>query len=283
MKESDRLWTVLAMLEWGTGYFEQREIPDPRLSMEWLLADLLSLKRLDLYLQFDRPLTSGELQKIKPLIRRRAGGEPLQYITGSAQFMDVVIHVNPSVLIPRMETEQLVELILEETESKKSEPLRLIDLGTGSGCIPVSIKKERPAWYCAGTDISPEALETAAHNATVNGVEVDVTLRDILSEAASEERWDIVVSNPPYIKPEERGEMHRQVLDFEPALALFHPSPLTLYDSVIRFARALNAQLFLECNDKTALEVAALAKRFFPNTQLRNDLDGLPRFVVSRP
>lgn len=282
--ETERIWTVLGMIKWGTDYFNEKEIPDPRLSMEWLLADLLSLKRLDLYLQFDRPLSGDELQRIKPHIKRRAAGEPLQYITGTADFMDVTLHVNPSVLIPRMETEQLVDLLLEETRERKGAALRLLDLGTGSGCIPVSVKKSRPDWYCRGTDISQKAVETAELNAASNGVDVDF-LRQEFQEtfAQKEQAWDIIISNPPYITSPEKSRMHRQVVDFEPHLALFHEDPPGLYHSIIRFARSCNAQLFLECNDLTAAQIANIASGYYSDTQLRDDLNGLPRFVICTP
>jgi release factor glutamine methyltransferase len=106
-------WTVLAMLKWGTGYFEKRTIPDPRHSIEWLLADILHVKRLDLYLSYNRPLAPSELDQLRPLIKRRAKHEPLQYITGSSEFLNTQITVSPDVLIPRIETEQLTEIILD--------------------------------------------------------------------------------------------------------------------------------------------------------------------------
>ena len=107
-------WTVLSMLEWGTEYFKERGIPDPRLSIEWLLAETLQVKRLDLYLKFDRPLSQSELNDIRPLVKKRARHEPLQYILGYTHFMNARISVTPDVLIPRIETEQLVEILLDE-------------------------------------------------------------------------------------------------------------------------------------------------------------------------
>ncbi|MEX2435299.1 MAG: peptide chain release factor N(5)-glutamine methyltransferase, partial [Balneolaceae bacterium] len=109
MSESRQLWTVLSMLEWATDYFEEKGVSSSRLSIEWILADVLEIKRLDIYLQFDRPLSEDELNKIRPLVKRRAQHEPLQYITGQTDFINSVIKVSPGVLIPRVETEQLVE------------------------------------------------------------------------------------------------------------------------------------------------------------------------------
>lgn len=275
------------MLEWATEYFEKKKVPDPRLSIEWILAEALQCKRLDLYLQFDRPLSSEELKTIRPLVRRRAASEPLQYITGSARFMNTTISVNSHVLIPRIETEQLVDLLLGHFKEKKNEPLNLLDAGTGSGCIPIAIKKENPNWYCAGFDISRKAVETAQKNARMNETEVDFFRADIFEidrlPSKVKTSWDIIVSNPPYITESEKKEMHKQVTEYEPHSALFHAEPLKLYSEIIEFAASQNASLYLECNDKTAAGVLQIANRFFREAELFKDLDKNDRFVVASP
>jgi release factor glutamine methyltransferase len=156
-------WTVLRMLEWATGYFEQKRVPSPRLSIEWLLAHVLGVKRLELYLQFDRPLTAAELEWLRELVRRRARHEPLQYITGSTAFYHAEIMVTPAVLIPRPETEELVEMILNDHPSGKRS---LVDLGTGSGCIPIACKMERPDWEVSGVELFDEALKSTRSKTT---------------------------------------------------------------------------------------------------------------------
>src|SRR5699024_8439922 len=120
-------WTVLSMLEWATDYFEQKNIPDQRHSIEWLLAETLSIKRLDLYLKFDRPLSPGELNRLRPMVKRRAKHEPLQYIIGFTDFMNARISVNEDVLIPRIETEQLVELILDRHPAAENPSSSVLD------------------------------------------------------------------------------------------------------------------------------------------------------------
>lgn len=282
MSTEERVWTVLSMLEWATDYFVKRDVQDPRLSIEWLLAETLGVKRLDLYLQFDRPLSSDELDLLRPLIQRRAKHEPLQHITGSTQFMNTTISVNPNVLIPRIETEQLVDLLLEQTQSISEKSVKMIDLGTGSGCIPIAIKKNRPKWECTGIDISETALQLAKENAQTNSV--DVTFQKANIENLQYQiggLWDIVISNPPYISISEKKEMHMQVIDYEPHLALFYDNPLHLYKKILRFAAESNAKLFLECNDKTAVEVAQIAEDFYSDISLLNDLDGNKRFVIA--
>lgn len=287
MSGSERVWTVLSMLEWATDYFKQKDVPDPRLSIEWIVAETLQCKRLDLYLQFERPLSSDELNAIRPLVKRRASLEPLQYIIGSTEFMNVTISVDSTVLIPRIETEQLVDLLLDHFSERKKDPLNVLDIGTGSGCIPIAIKKENPDWYCAGFDISEEALGLARKNALINDTDVDFFKGDILQidefPEGSQKEWDIVISNPPYITESEKAEMHKQVTEYEPHLALFHDEPLKLYSKIIEFAASQNTSLYLECNDKTAHNVMKLAKPFFKSVKLFRDLDHNERFVVTSP
>ncbi|TVR15803.1 MAG: peptide chain release factor N(5)-glutamine methyltransferase [Balneolaceae bacterium] len=280
------VWTVLSLLEWATSYFASKNIPDPRLSIEWILAEALHCKRLDLYLQFDRPLSGDELNAIRPMVKRRAEFEPLQYITGSAQFFNTEINVTRDVLIPRIETEQLVDLILSDFADKKNQPVRLLDIGTGSGCIPIAINKEFPEWHCFGLDVSQPAIDLAKHNAELNRVGVTFFSADLLyldqSTELKEMDFDVIVSNPPYIKPEEKVEMNAQVLNYEPELALFHNNPLQIYECIIEYASKMNASLYLECNDKTAADVKKVAAAFYNQTTLIKDLDGNSRFVVAK-
>lgn len=281
-QNSDKVWTVLSMLEWATDYFEKKQVNNPRLSIEWLLAHTLGIKRLDLYLKFDRPLAESELELLRPLVKRRADHEPLQYITGSTEFMSCTIKVNRDVLIPRTETEQLVELLLNRYPADPA--LSLLDLGTGSGCIPISIKQERPDWYCAGLDISPEAIDIAKENAALNDVDVaffESDLNYILQDPTVTDRnWDIVISNPPYITEPEKGELDPQVLEYEPELALFHREPLLLYKKICEFASAAGAVLFLECNDKLTRDINNLALSFYGSVELIKDYDDKDRFVI---
>jgi len=282
MSTKERVWTVLSMLEWATGYFRKNDVQDPRLSIEWLLSEILGVKRLDLYLQYDRPLSSDELDLLRPLIQRRAKHEPLQHITGSTQFMNTTISVNRDVLIPRIETEQLVDLLFEHTQTLSESPLKIVDLGTGSGCISIAIKKNRPNWDCTGIDISESALRLAKENALKNGVDVHFQKGDIEHlRDQIDGPWDIVISNPPYISYSEKEELQKQVIDFEPHLALFYKNPLQLYKKIVQFASESKAKLFLECNDKTADEVALLADELFNHSSLLKDLDGNKRFVIA--
>jgi release factor glutamine methyltransferase len=284
--DSDRVWTVLSMLEWGTDFFTQKKIDSPRLSIEWLLAHVLDIKRLDIYLQYDRPLSQMELDRIRPLVKRRSAHEPLQHITGSTNFMGCTIHVNPDVLIPRTETEQLVELILGTADYRDKSNFQLLDIGTGSGCIPIAIKTIKPNWNCTGIDISENALNTAKKNALLNNADIQFTLCDlnVIQECKKIQNidWDIVVSNPPYITPAEKSSLDPQVINFEPALALFHEQPIELYKKISSFAAKKNADLFLECNDKFIDKVKEVVNSLFQSVKVIDDYDGNRRFIVGK-
>ena len=269
------------MMEWASSYFEKKGVPNPRLSIEWLLSDTLQIKRLDLYLQYDRPLTSDELEDLRQKVKRRAEHEPLQYITGSAEFLNCTIHVDKRVLIPRPETEQLTEMILNDYKSSKDEAIHLLDIGTGSGCIPIAIAKERKQWICKGVDISEDALQLAASNAELNGVDV-LFEKDDLRSMKEEGMFDIIVSNPPYISPGEKEEMDLQVKGFEPELALFHENPVSVYSDIARFAHThlkKKGALYLECNAALADQILAEIKGFFPGAESLADYDGKQRFI----
>lgn len=280
-----KVWTVLTMLEWATGYFEQKGVDSPRMSIEWLLADALNIRRLDLYLQYDRPLSSEELENLRPAIKRRARHEPLQHITGSTDFLGCTFNVNKHVLIPRPETEQLAELILDRFSDCSDESLSLLDIGTGSGCIPIAIGKKRPEWSCTGIDISPEALETARENARLNESDTFFMECDLhhAEETAGigDRKWDIIVSNPPYIKPEERESLHLQVSRYEPDIALFHSDPVSLYEKIARFAQSHSGSLFLECSAPLAAEIFNRVHSILPGAELHKDYSGQNRFIVT--
>jgi release factor glutamine methyltransferase len=281
MSQKKEHWTVLSMMEWASSYFEKKEIPNPRLSIEWLLSDTLQIKRLDLYLQYDRPLTSDELEDLRQKVKRRAEHEPLQYITGSADFLNCTIQVDKRVLIPRPETEQLTEIILNDYISSKDESIHLLDIGTGSGCIPIAIAKERKQWICKGVDISADALELAAANAKLNDVDV-LFEKDDLRSMKETGMFDVIISNPPYISPGEKEEMDLQVKGFEPDLALFHENPVSVYSDIVRFAHShlkKKGALYLECNATLADQILAEVKEYFPGAVTLPDYDGKQRFV----
>jgi release factor glutamine methyltransferase len=245
------MWTIQRMLAWGTAFFTEKHVDSPRTSMEWLLSDALGLKRLDLYVQFDRPLSSAELDRLRPWVKRRAAHEPLQYITGVADFHRIRVKVDRSVLIPRPETEELVERILEVHPAGTER--HVLDIGTGSGCIAIALKAARPEWTLHAVDVSAAALATAAANAELNHVDIRFSTADFLTgEGMPSGPFDLIVSNPPYIHKEESGQMHPQVLDYEPHLALFCENTDLVYGRLASYARESmhpNGALWVELNE----------------------------------
>lgn len=282
-RDQEQNWTVLSMLEWATAYFDEKAITNPRLSVEWLLSDLLNVKRLDLYLQFDRPLTKQQLTKLREWVLRRGKKEPLQYITGSTNFYRCTIAVDNRVLIPRPETEELVEKILVENDNS---PQTLVDFGTGSGCIAIAIKKARPKWHVIGVDIDMGALHVAAENAQTNGVEIEWIAGDMLSANTLfiGRTIDIVVSNPPYILPIELDTIEEEVKKFEPSIALFHDNPIALYSSLIQFTANQSPHAVLYCEIHFDFGTTLLRALKIPGWEvsITQDYNGKDRFLKAR-
>lgn len=278
-----QVWTVLTMLEWATDYFQQKSIDSPRLSIEWLLSAVLKCKRLDLYLQYDRPLHSEELAKLRSFVKRRAKHEPIQYIVGETDFFNSKIEVNPSVLIPRPETEELVEFALQKLPEDQT--LDILDIGTGSGCIAIAIKKARPNWKVSAIDISPEALKVASSNSKLNDVEIEVSLGNLFAEKIlNGKKFDVIISNPPYIHPVEKKDMSKQVVEFEPHLALFTENPIAVYQQLLRIAKKQlkhveHAQLFAELHEDLSDKMLDILETIDGTIFIEKDLSGKNRFL----
>ena len=270
------------MLEWATDYFRSLDVPSPRLSIEWLLSHVLQVKRLDLYLQFDRPLTMYELDALRPLVRRRGRHEPLQYLTGSTDFYNLTLRVTPDVLIPRPETEQLVQLMLRDHPG--GEGLRLLDIGTGSGCIALAAKKERPQWQVTAIDTSPEALRIARENARDNNLEITFAQGD-LSGFSPLEKQHIIISNPPYIPEVEATELPREVADFEPSAALVAPDVIHVYRSLLRTCEnhlLPGGYFYFEINESHGSMLLLLCDKTPMSCRLLKDYSGKDRFLLGK-
>jgi release factor glutamine methyltransferase len=211
--------TVLEIIKKTTDFFAAKGIESPRLNAELLIGHALRRKRMQLYLEFERPLAEAELESIRPLVRRRAQHEPVQYITGETEFCHLKLKVDRRALIPRPETEQLVERVIAVRGAQP--PERIIDLGTGSGAIALALAQAFPAATVTATDMSEDALALARDNAVASGLADRVTFlkSDWFSEVPAG-RFDVIVSNPPYLSPEETGNASVEVRDFEPAQAL---------------------------------------------------------------
>lgn len=281
-----KVWTVMEMVRWTEGYLRDRGFESPRLNGELLLAGTLGLKRLDLYLQFDRPLTPDELAEYRSRLRRRAKREPLQYIEGEAAFRDLRLRVDPRVLIPRSETELLVDEVLARVRGR--EGLHALDVGTGSGAIALSLATEGPFARVVATDVSSGALEVARANLALAapGAPVEFVQGSVYAPVAGE-TFDVVASNPPYIGESERASLDPGVRDWEPAAALFSgESGLDVIRELVAGAPAVlrpGGLLALEIGWKQAGAVAELVRGVggFSEPVVRQDLEGRDRIVTA--
>jgi release factor glutamine methyltransferase len=282
----EKRWTVMELLRWTAEYLAGKGFHNPRLNGELLLAGVLGLKRLDLYLQFDRPLLPEELAAFKARLRRRARREPLQYIDGEAPFRDLRLRVDRRVLIPRPETEVLVQEVLDWAAGR--ERLHALDVGTGSGAIALSLATEGPFARVVATDVSEGALEVARANLALAAPPAPVELRlgDAFAPVAGE-RFHVVASNPPYVGTDERGTLDAEVRDWEPALALFAgPGGLDVIRRLVGGAPDVlhpGGLLALEIGAGQAGAVAELVRAAgaFREPRLRRDLAGRDRIVLA--
>lgn len=257
-------------------------------AMFYMVAEHLSaLRKSDLILKGQEDLQSSLELKYLSLLEELKAGKPIQYALGEAEFYGLTFRVNPSVLIPRPETEELVEWVLN-TSGTASKSMDILDIGTGSGCIAIALQKELPKSRVSAMDISAAALETAKENAKRNQVAVEFIQADILNYGGASKKYDLIVSNPPYVKLDEQPEMHAHVLDHEPHLALFvrNENPLIFYKSIAAFAKlnlVKNGYLFFEINEYLGKEmVDMLNSNSFIDIELKKDMQGADRMIRCR-
>lgn len=211
--------TVLEIIKRTTEFFAKREVESARLNAELLIGHALGLKRMQLYLQFERPLAETELEKIRPLVKRRGNREPLQYIVGEAEFCGLNLKVDRRALIPRPETEYLIELVLARLSAA---PAAILDLGTGTGAIALTLAKKYPAAKITAVDESAAALALARENADALGLAARINFiqSDWFTELPPDTRFDLIVANPPYLSDSELSQTQPEVKDHEPLSAL---------------------------------------------------------------
>ncbi len=276
-------WTVVRILEWTADYFREQAIESARLDAELLLAEVLDLDRVGLYLQYDRPLNTAELTSYRALVKRRAAREPIAYILGKCEFWSLPIMVSPSVLVPRGDTEVLVEEALERLEVSDT----VLDIGTGSGVIAIAIAHEKPQVQVEAIDNSAEALVVATQNAELNGVGERIVFRQEDLARLTGGPYSMIVSNPPYIPEGDRDELMPEVRDHEPYQALFAGADgLAAYRQIVEQAPArlvAGGWLLLEVGINQSDPVADLLRTArFNDITLRNDYAGIPRVVCGR-
>ena len=282
-----RAWTVMDVIRAAGEYLDARAIEHGRLNAEHLLAHVLGMGRLQLYLHFDRPLTVSERERFKPLLRRRAAREPLQYILGSAPFRDLVLRVDGRVAIPRPETEYLIDVLCRAAGRERVFESAL-DVGTGSGAIALALAAEGVARAVTATDISPPALAVARHNATAAGVATIDFLEGRLLEPVAGRTFDLVLANPPYLTESEWDGAQPEVRRWEPRLAMVGGadglevirSLVAGLDDVLR----PGGWVGLELGNSQAAQVVGMLEEVpaLGSVGTHDDLTGLRRYVLAR-
>lgn len=252
-----------------------------------LMSEVTGLTRTAILINKNTKISETHAQLIKRFVNELKNFKPLQYVVGKTEFFGLPFKVNEYTLIPRPETEELVEWIIDDYNAKVF-PVTILDIGTGSGCIPVSLRKHLALARVDGCDISPDALKVAAENAQINQLDVYFFEIDILSSPVMEQKWDVIVSNPPYIPMSDMSEMYANVLQYEPHVALFvaDENPLIFYRAIALFALKHlqhEGSLYFEIHYKYGAEVLEMLRNSgFVNVQLRKDLSGNDRMVKAQ-
>ncbi len=274
-------WTPLKLVAWTQDFFAKKGIDAPRLTAELLLAHALSCDRVGLYLAFDKPIAEPELARYRELVRRRADGEPTAYLVGRKEFYGRPFRVDARVLVPRPET----ELVLEAALAALPEGGRALDLCTGSGCLAVSLALERKGAQVVATDVSPDALALARENAAALGAVVAFAQGDLWAAVHGEAPFDVVVANPPYIPAKELPGLPREVRR-EPCIALDGGEDgLSVLRRIVAGAPPRlrpGGVLCLEMHEHHGDELTRLClEAGFARAEAQRDLAGLPRYTVA--
>lgn len=280
----NEIWTVQRTMNWCVEYLERHGDEHPTRSAEWLMSAATGLSRVEIYAYYDRPLSVEERDTLRESLRRRGAGEPLQYVTGEVGFRHIILRTAKGVLIPRPETEMLVELVLERI--KGAEQPRVLEVGCGTGCISLSLAKEAGAQVTA-TDISPDAVACATRNveALELGEHVQIVETDCVDGIGGP--FDVLVSNPPYIPTAVMEELDEEVVGYEPHLALDGGADgLDFFDRLIEAAPSLlvpDGFFAFELHETCLEEAARRANNAgFCNVQIVDDLTGKHRFLIGR-
>ncbi len=277
--------TLLDILNLSTDYLKKHDVKDPRLNAEMIISGALDMNRLDLYLQYDRMISEEELTKIRPLLKRSSTNEPIQYIQGEKEFYNIKLMVNEHTLIPRNDTEILVEEVIKYVSTQN---FRILDIGTGSGCIPIAIAKECPNNIFFASDISNEVLDTARKNAGINDISGKIKFYkwDLFKNSPSRSLHDIVISNPPYISLKDYEDLDKNVKDHEPRIALTDEGDgLKFYrriNDIIEKILKQNGMLFLEIGFDQADDIKNIYSEKFSEIKIVKDYGGNDRVFIGK-
>jgi len=271
--------TIGKLLNWARDILTEADIENPGLNAELITSHVLNLKRLDLYLKSGESVELSQKNLIHEMLDRRCKEEPLQYILGETEFYGYKFFVDPSVLIPRPETEYLVEKVITSSRQAKS----ILEIGTGSGCISISLIKNLTQATVTATDLYSEALEMAKRNAELNNVSVRFLCSDIYSQVTG--KYDVIVSNPPYIRETDYRNLPAEIKKYEPGTALLaNEDGLFFYRKILEKAGKYlnkNGKIYLEIGHDQADKIKLIAeKNDFRNIELIQDLNGFDRIMI---
>ena len=261
------------------GYYADEEL---RELAYWIVEECTGLTRTEILIGCKDTKKNVFKQDLEVILQKLRANEPIQYVFGHTEWLGLDLSLTGATLIPRPETAELVDWILSVLDVSRG--LRVLDIGTGSGCIAIALKKHAPLWDVTGMDVSEEALAVAAGNGRKNGVAVHWVQADVLADnTIAERRWDVIVSNPPYICEKEKVDMQARVLDYEPGSALFVPDddPLLFYRRIASLKAA--DMVFFEINEAYGEQVCAmLCAMGYTDVELKMDMYGKARMVVGR-
>ncbi|MBX3417569.1 MAG: peptide chain release factor N(5)-glutamine methyltransferase [Pirellulaceae bacterium] len=283
-------WSIQRLLTWTTDYFQRNGQDTPRLAAEVLLAEALSVPRIQLYARFNDVPSEPHLGKFRDWVKRHAAGEPVAYLVGYREFYSLRFEVSPAVLIPRPETEQLVVEAIDLLQRHPSSEKKVVDVGTGSGCIAVTLAKQIPDVQVIAVDVSPEALAIAQRNAETHQVSERVAFieSDLLSEIPETQKFPLIVSNPPYVGRSEQGTLGESVKKYEPELALYGgDAGYELTEKLVHQAAARllpGGWLVLETSPMLAGKIKdlILAHGAFRSCDVKKDLAKLERVLIAQ-
>lgn len=285
---AQKIWTVLSLIQWATGHLKSKGFEEARLNVELLLAHIFHIPRIGLYTSFDRPLNESELAEFKALLRRRLAHEPVQYILGETEFMGLPFWLNSSVLIPRPETELLVERAVGLITQSGKAGLDVLDIGTGSGNIAVATAVLSPSVKVTSVDISEPALELARKNAERHGTRnLTFVHADVLSEFLPGRKFDVIVSNPPYVSLKEFETLQPEVRDFEPRLSVTDEGNgfrfITRISEVASEKLQPQGVLLIELAYNQAQQAREIVRQFgLDDIHMLRDYAGIERIIEAR-
>ena len=247
----------------------------------------LGMSRLEVAFNPQKELSTTEREKLEDALVRLGAHEPIQYVTGKTEFFGILFRVNRSVLIPRPETEELVEWVLNDLQKSEAKAPRILDIGTGSGCIAIALAKNLPDATVTAVDISEDALTTAKKNAEDNKVKIDFLKLDVLKAKNLPALYDIIVSNPPYVREQEKEAMHYNVLNHEPTGALYvkNEDPLVFYEKITFLAKealTVGGRLYFEVNQYLGEETKILLMNNYFSASLKKDIFGNDRMLKGK-